>query len=89
MWFEPNAMNACISAFSDLEHHSDETVLVNVIYSFTLADDVSKHAVSFVAVGNRRDVRKIRHPDDTHSTSELYRPAALIKWFSGHFLPRA
>lgn len=62
-------MNACISAFSDLEHHSDEAVLVNVIYGFTLADDVFKHAVSFAAVGNRRDVRKIRHPDDTHSTS--------------------
>jgi len=49
-------MNASISAFSDLERHSDEAVLVNVIYSFTLADDVFEHAVSFAAVGNRRDV---------------------------------
>ena len=85
MWFEPNAMNASISSFSDLERHSDKAVLVNVIYDFTLADNVFEHAVSFVAIGNRRDIRKIRHPYDTHSTSELYQPASLIKWSSRHF----
>ena len=82
-------MNASISTLSDFERHSDETVLVNVIYNFTLADNVLEHPVSFAAVGNRRDVRKIGHPDDTHSASELYQPTALIKWSSGHFFPRA
>gem|GEM_PF-6643596 len=76
-------MNTSISASSDLEHHSDEAVLVNVGYGFTLADDVFEHTVSFAAVGNRRDARKIRHPDNTHSTSKLDRLATLIKWFSG------